>query len=343
MGVLNFRTIDNFPRILVKDAMQHLNDTERGPQERIKPIAWPSECSASLGPINVGECQRKLFYKIIGAKETEPIDIKGRGICDAGNMYEEHHINKFKQAGLYEDEQLKISFEIPNSKHKIFVSGRMDLVIKSDDTKQGIEIKSVGGYQATKTMGDSKTMPYPSSSNLMQALLYKYYLTYTEEGKALGIEEVYLMYIDRAYNTTFYYKIDLDRDGWSIITAIDQYGKEVYSINTKDIPSFEERLNMPGKTYKSEDARQSEIRINIYDVFQKFDKIYDYVDQKMLPPCDYSHVYTKDELNKELKVGKISKQKYNAAMKGQPLGDSKCNYCSYRTKCLSDSGIKMKS
>jgi len=339
MTKINLRSHTNFISKIFRKDISDINSNDNQPKTRLQNIAWPSEVSAQLGNVSVGECKRSMFYKILGAACTEPMSVTGRYICDAGNMYEAYHIQKFKDYGVYKDSQVQMDFEIPNSRNKVQVRGRMDCIIEQEGERNVLELKSVSEFKAAKIMsGDT---PLPAPNNLMQAMLYKYYTTETEAGKALGINNVYLMYINRSTGGTFYYKIDIDESGYAIITAYDQSGKELFIANLKDSKSFAD-LEATAGISTTDEARVAELRINIQDIFDKLDQIYDYTTNKILPPCDYTLVYTQDQAKKEYSLGRISKLKYNKIMKGESFGDSKCAYCNYRTKCMSDNGITLK-
>jgi hypothetical protein len=339
MTKINLRNKTSFISSAFKKDLAEMMASEHVPQARIQNIAWPSEASAQLGNVSVGECKRTMFYKILGVTPTEPMSITGKFICDAGNLYEGYHIAKFKDQGILVAEQVPMDFIIPNSKNSVQVRGRMDCIVQQEGVKSSIEIKSVSEFKAAKIMSGAD-LPLPASNNLMQAMLYKYYVSETEAGKALNIDEVYLMYVNRSTGETFYYKIDLE-DGFPIITAFNQTGKELGSVNLKDVKSFAD-LEQTASIATSDDARLAELRINIQDIFNKMDDIYNYTTTKTLPPCDYTMVYTEAQAKREHALGRLSKMKLNKIAKGEVFGDNKCNYCSFRTKCMSDSGIRLK-
>lgn len=339
MAKVNLRKSTNFiTKVFQSDCIAVSKET---PMKRLQNIAWPSESLAQLGPIAVGECKRSMFYKVLGVTPTEPMNVHGRGICDAGLMYEDYHIEKFKKVHMLIDEQVPISFTIPDSTNNVKIAGRMDAIVEYEGKRKVIEMKSVSAYKAPSTMGNSKTLGLPAVKNLMQAMLYKYYTSQTEEGKKLNVDEVYLMYINRSDGSTFYYKVNLDEYGYAVITKYSQSGKEGETIHLKDIKSFSELLSEPGICDKNE-ARVAELRVRIQDIFSKFNLVYDYAKQEMLPEPDYTHIYTPKQLDQEFKLGRISKIKYNKASKGESVGDYQCKYCPFLTKCLSDSGIRTK-
>lgn len=340
MSKVNLRKQSNFIASVFSKDISEIKANEGKPRIRVNNIAWPSEAMSDLGPVSIGACKRSVFYKILGCSETEPMSVRGRHICDAGIMYEDHHIERFKSMGMFDSDQLPIKFVMPNTANKVEVSGRMDCVIKHGGKLKGIEMKSVGGYKASKVMGDQRTLPVPAANNLMQAMLYKYYLSEIPEGIEHGIEEVYLMYINRSDNCVFYYKVDIGMHGYPILTAIDEAGRQVYVMDLSEQESFEDLLSTTTPS-PSEKARIAECRINIYDIFSKFDLTYTYARQEMLPDADYKFVYTMDEVEREFRCGRMSKVKYNKAKKGEPYGDAQCAWCSFKTKCMADSGITL--
>jgi hypothetical protein len=339
MTKINLRNKTGFITTVFKKDLADMAASDHVPQARLQNIAWPSEASAQLGDVPVGECKRTMFYKILGVTPTEPMSITGKYICDAGNLYESYHIAKFKEQGLLVADQVPMEFIIPNSKNKVQVRGRMDCIIEHDGVKSVLEIKSVSEFKAAKIMSGSD-LPLPAPNNLMQAMLYKYYTTETDAGKALGVDEVYLMYVNRSTGETFYYKIDLE-EGFPIITAYNQAGKELGSVKLRDVKSFAD-LEKTAGIASSDEARLAELRINIQDIFNKLDDIYNYTSVKKLPPCDYTLVYTEEQAKREHALGRLSKMKLNKIAKGEVFGDNKCNYCAFRTKCMSDNGIRLR-
>jgi hypothetical protein len=336
---INLRKSTNFiTAILSKDIADTYN-TDGSIQPRNGNVAWPSEASAKIGNYSVGECRRSMYYKITGIQPTEPMSVVGKSICDAGNMYEAYFINKLKKYGMLKETQQKINFLIPNSRNNVHIHGRMDCIIEHDGMKDTIELKSVGEFKAAKIMNSESALPSPS--NLMQVMLYKYYLENTESGKALDISNVYLVYINRSTGSTFYYKVDLDQEGWPVLTAYDQAGKELYTVKLKDVNSLQDLENTTGIS-TSDAARLAELKINIKDIFESLDSTFDYVTNKKLPDRDYSLVYTKTQADREHKIGRLSKIKLNRIAKGEVYGDEKCQYCMYKTKCMQDSGIVLK-
>lgn len=319
--------------------VQDIFDAKREiPNKRTKPIAWPSEASASIAGIHVGECHRSMYYKIKGVPPTEPISIEGRRIFDAGLAGEAYLIDSYKSKDLLIEQQISLELPIPNSRNKVIVKGKIDAIVKYQNKKSAIEIKTVGEYKAVKIFGDKGL---PSPENLMQAMLYKYYLSNTKEGQEKQIDKFYLEYLNRSTYDRTYYEIDIDDSGYAIITSIDKTDKELFTIKLSEVKSINELRSTAGIS-DSYDHRLAKLKININDIFESYDSIYDNVNSDVLPDRDYQLVFDKDSIEDAYLIGQISKIKYNKTKKGTPIGDDKCMYCVYKTKCLNDSGIKTK-
>jgi len=325
------------------DRLEKIVQEEGDPMFREENIAWPSESSAVVADgITVGECGRSLFYKILGQKYTEDKSMRLRTICDAGLMYENSFIEQTKKIpGMYLTEQSRIGFVIPESTNAVKVSGKADLIVNDNGKIVMIEIKTVAGYKADSIFGDKSGAPLPAANNLMQAMLYKHKAN-TELIDGLKVEEVYLAYINRGDGSTMFFKIDIDSEGFAIITPVQSNGIVLPTIHTVQIESFDDLLNK-STTASSINARYAECRININNIFKKFDDIYTYARSSILPPKDFSLVYTNEEIEKAYKCGRFSKIKYNLYTKGKEVcSDMKCSWCSYKTKCLADDGIKLR-
>lgn len=324
-------------KIFLKDIAKVNSD--KSPMFREKKINWPSEALANVSNgFAVGECQRSLFYKILGQDYTEPGSLRLKKICESGLMYEEQSIKEYKEHGMFIAEQLKIEFKIPNAINDITMSGKMDALIIDDGIFKGVEIKTIDTYKADSIFGEGK-LALPAPNNLMQAMMYKYYLNNAlVTDSKVKVDEVYLKYINRANGAEMYFLVDIDNDGYAIITPISETAIIGQTIKLKDVKSFDElaRCNSNAST---DEARLAELRININDIFKKYDSVYNYIEARSLPPKDYELVYSKNRIELEHKVGRLSKIKYNKAIKGEAYGDKKCTYCNYRSKCLKDSGV----
>jgi hypothetical protein len=325
-------------KVFLSDILAAKEELKDSARVRLQNISWPSEASADVGPFRVGECKRALFYKVIGVQASEEFSIRGRAICDAGLLYEKYHIEKFKAKNLYYEDQYRIEYET-NTVNKVIISGKVDLIINDDGVLKAIEIKSVSAFKAPEMFGSTGKLPLPAANNLMQAMLYKYWTKHTELGQRSGIKEVYLMYVNRSDGSVFYYEVDLDEAGFPIIRAVDQVGKEIYKMHLASQKSYEQIL-AESREATSEEGSIAELRININDIFAKFDDVYTYAKDKMLPAPDYKMIYSAEDLQRELHCGRLTKRKITSLKKsGESYGDYRCSFCSFKKKCLGDSGI----
>lgn len=327
-----------------KLSVAELNVADRPPLYREQNVVWASEGSVDLcNGITTGECQRSLFYKFLGIPESNKMPIRVKNICDSGLMYEEEIIKKFKTNNLFVDEQVRMEFIYPNTNNEVISSGKMDLLINDDNIFKGIEIKTISGYKVDKVFGNERDFPLPASKNLIQAMNYKYRTlqgpVVCNDGVERKIDEVYLLYIDRGTFQRMYFKVDLDSEGYGIITPIDQFGVEYETVHLQNVSSFDTLL-LHSTSATSEEARLAELRFSIYDLGKKYDSIYNYVREKTLPPKDYSMIYSSNEVEREYHLGRLSKIKYNKFCKSQePTGDTLCSFCNYRDKCMQDDHV----
>lgn len=329
-------------KLLVTELAKINNDRE--PLYREESVVWASEGSVDLGSgFHTGECQRNLFYKFLGIPETNKMSLRVRNICDAGIMFEEDIIKSFKNINAFVDEQLRMEFKYPNTNNDVVSSGKMDLLISDDGIYKGIEIKTIYGYKVDKVFGNEREFPLPASKNLVQAMCYRYRTmqgpVMCSDGVERQIDEVYLLYADRGTGQRMYFKVDLDTEGYGIITPIDQVGTEYETIKLQNVDSFDVLLKH-STVATTEQSRLAELRFSIYDLGKKFDSIYNYVREQSLPPKDYQMIYDSATVDKEYHCGRISKLKYNKFYKNhEPIGDMMCSFCNYKDKCMKDDGI----
>lgn len=343
--------------MFIKD--QYKEDIERIKNDR-KPtyrevnVGWPSEALANTGKFSVGSCQRELFYKSLGVPPTNEMAVRVRRICDSGNMYEDNFIKKFKDTNKHIAEQVRIEYIMPGTLNEVLLSGKIDEIIADDGKVKGIEIKTVEGFKAEKIFGtkwgESICQPLPAPNNLMQAMLYKWKAMH-EEIEGHNVDEIYLAYINRGDYTTMFFKIDLDEQGYPIITPIDMSGRTYTTIETQKHPSYDQLLSN-STLATSDQSRIAELRICVHDIFKKFDESYSYIREQILPPKDFELTWNDERAYEEFHCGRISATKYNKHIgrnykTGRPvaqesIGDRKCSYCDYRVKCLEDEGIRFK-
>jgi len=321
---------------------------DRAPLYRVQNVIWASEGTADLGGgICIGECQRSLFYRFMGQDTTNPMSVRVRNICDSGIMYEDKLITDFKRKGMYVDDQIRMEYVSEKTRNKVITSGKMDLMILEDGKYIGIEIKSISSYKVATVFGDAKNFPLPAAKNLIQAMHYKRKSmlgpVLCNDKEERTVEEVYLLYVDRATGCTMYFKVDIDPEGYAIITPIDEAGKVFETVHLQNVDGFDVLATHPTAADKQQ-ARLAELKFSLDDVMARFDEVYDYArsEPPVLPPKTYSLIYTDEEVEKQYHCGLISKLKYNKHFKKhEPIGDMLCSFCNYKETCLKDDGVVM--
>jgi len=319
---------------------------DRAPLYREENVIWASEGTADLGGgCHTGECKRNLFYKFLGQDTTNTMSVRVRNICDSGIMYEDKLINDFKKKGLYVDDQIRMEYITEETQHKVITSGKMDLMIKEGDKIIGLEIKSIASYKVDMVFGNERNFPLPAAKNLMQAMHYKRRSqrgpVVCSDGVARTVDVVYLLYVDRGTGCTFYFEVDIDAEGFPIITPISEAGEKFETVRLQDVDSFEVLANHSTMATK-EQSRLAELRFSLDHVMARFDSVYDYVREKSLPPKTYKLVYDDADVDREYHCGRISKIKYNKHYKKkEPIGDMLCSFCNYQKLCLKDDGVTL--
>jgi len=318
-------------------------ETERPPIFRESNIGWPSEALVTLGDFSVGECSRSLFYKALGIPYSNKMGVRIRRICDSGIMYEHKLIAQFKRMNKHLVDQARIEYAMPDTQNEVILSGKLDAIIKDDGTIKGVEIKSIDGFKAGKIFGEGirAVSPLPAPNNLMQAMLYKYEANRTLiEGHE--VKEMILLYVNRGSGTTMFFIVDIDKEGYPVVTPISMEGRKHAVVRLADHPGYDALL-AHSAVATSDQSRHAELKININSIFNKFDTTYSYIRERELPPKDYKLAYTIEEAEKQYHCGRLSKIKLNKIAKGEPIGDARCAYCNYRVKCASDDGVKLKT
>ena len=159
------------------------------------------------------------------------------------------------------------------------------------------------------------------------------------DGVARTVDEVYLLYVDRGTGSTFYFKVEIDAEGYAIITPISEAGEVYETVVLQGVDSFEV-LAAHSTIATKEQSRLAELRFSLDDVMDRFDRTYDYVREKSLPPKTYKLVYEDADVDREFHCGRLSKIKYNKHYKKhEPVGDMLCSFCNYKEKCLADDGV----
>ncbi len=180
------------------------------------------------------------------------------------------------------------------------VSGELDIVIKDpeDGKLKIVEIKTYYGYEATKEIcgNPKKGIPgKPKDNNLLQILVYLYLHQHIFESGKL-------IYIDKVSQNNAEFDISLTKEGDSTYPVINGVVQRRFAVE---------------------------------EIFERYELLGDYIEQKQLPPRDYEIQYSPERVERLWKEKKISKTKYEAWQDGKPVGDWACSYCRYKAECWS--------
>ena len=312
------------------DAAQQAETKKSDAREpRVINRVWPTEASAVTPVGIIGRCRRSTFYSQRNISTTQN-DMNSLGRFQAGRDIEEWVRNLTTVSGTQHAHSIKIRYPNPYN-DKLIISGEIDLIYKFGDKYVGGEIKSSYGYQFHSRVFPKSTVPgLPKEANLLQTLLYLYYLKHVDT--SLGVDSFIITYLDRGSMEIMHHMIELSDKMVPIINGItmeniDDYGNPVY--------------NTPGINEKKTHDKLVTCEFNLRNVFERFAEIYDYHESGLLIPRDYEPLYTDDMVETKYRAGEISKTAYANYTEGRvaQLCDSDCNWCQYRQKCLKDDGI----
>ncbi len=266
---------------------------------------WPTEASVELDekypgePNVIGTCMRAAYYRYIGGFTGDPYTAYNHWTFAIGHALEAHLRETWKQIGIWIDNSVKFRSA---EKH---ISGEMDVVLMDIYTKKPFicEVKSYYGYDATKNLkGNPKKgiLGAPKDPHLMQICIY------LDLHKHLIAENKWspygkLIYLDKVGKDNVEFTIELKQEGSNTFPVVNGLVSRKFSVE---------------------------------QIYERFEKLYTYIEQKILPPRDYELEFSPERIEREFVDGNISKTKYEAYhKKGIPIGSWNCSYCKFKTEC----------
>jgi len=317
------------------DAHIEKTNLERSKTYTRKPSRfWPTDASVVVNGKVIHKCKRQLYYRFIGAEESNRINARGLKICDAGNNYEDIEIKRTKDIGLFKDTQVHIEFNIPDT--EITIAGKVDMVYNIDGKIIGGEVKTGYGYMFQSQVFDKSIPGMPMIKHLMQVMMYLYYFKNFNKYD-YDIDEFYMIYIDRGDCSSRQFSIKLTDDNYPIIN-----GRKMINIHTSNgllfnqNPDGKREVNRINKIYD----RIKDNEFCVENIFERFKMIDAHVKEKKLPSKDFKYCYTDEEVEAKYAAKEISKARYTDWTKGTMLKDFECAYCPFLKKCINDDGIK---
>jgi len=262
---------------------------------------YPSEASVKFTDLHgiervEGSCLRQQYYRITGEGASSGTDPYSQWIFALGSGVEQILIEQWKQMGIW----VANSVRFYDKEHNI--SGELDAVLIDPENGQlfGVEVKSFYGYYAKKSIcGDKKNEGRPKGSQLLQCLIY------VDLCKKLGIIDYFKM--------IYYARDSADRAEFDINISVQADGKRYPSINGV-----------------------IDYRFEIDDIYIRYAELETYLENKQLPPRDFSIKYSGELVEKLNAIGEIAKTNYEKWKKSpakNPIGDWQCKYCSFSEHC----------
>lgn len=246
----------SFTDIINKSITEPWKSRKRDPH-----VFWPSEASMIVGGNVIGKCHRASFYSSKGVPATDPIRADSIRKMKAGNSIEENEHEFAKAAGILDSNNVKLRKTYPDG---LVISAEIDAVYIYEGKKYLIEIKSIGGYFAVKSVfGNTKVNGMPKDDHIMQTMLY---LDIFPE-----YSECIIRYIDRESCKTREH----------IVSLFPVNGVSLVKINGDLHPDF-----------------------SLERIMERYRTLDQYISSETIPPRDYSLKYTTAELakiNSELK------------------------------------------
>jgi hypothetical protein len=299
----------------------------------------PSEASATVldkegNPVVLGACLRKVWFRNKLQREERDAEFKTqqelliqKDEFTAGDLWkfkisslaEDVITNESKRANIYAENSRKFRWSIPftDGTPDVLISGEVDLVVFTDSVsnhKVGVEIKSISGYKAEKTVfgyrarGGVVHAPEPKEDNLLQAVLYQYYFNVIQNEEMTYFK---LAYISRVNGARMEFDIDL-------VPELDPTKGKV-----------RHRVYVNRRPYKydlyAEDIINSYVRVNRL------------IHRDLIPPRNYDFNYSIDKIKELHAAGLLNKDSTAKAEKGKyhliKVGDWQCSYCPFQDMC----------
>lgn len=263
---------------------------------------YPSQsmCYSDIDGSAIGACIRQVWLEKKGEQVTNPKSSYNNFILEAGHIWERWLTNKYKEIGIYLDNSVKL---VDND---LLTSCELDIVHMNPNTNkvEVTECKQYNGsniYAAKELLGSDNQYPKPKDQNLLQVVKYLLIL------KKYDIHKVNLLYLDRSCGSVYNHK--------QFVVYLDK-NKIMYDT-----------------LFKNKLITVEEERFNTQSLLDKEKVLLKFLEEDLCPPVDYYPIYTKDIVEKEYRLGNITKTKYNKIIEDKiPIENEaswNCVYCPY--------------
>lgn len=263
---------------------------------------YPSQamCYSDIDGCAIGACVRQVWLEKNNEIITNPKSSYNNFIFEAGHLWEGWLTEKYKELGIYLDNSVKI---VDNEFH---TSCELDIVHKNpiDNSIEVTECKQYNGsniYAAKDLLGTDTQYPRPKDQNLLQCV--KYLLTLQK----YNIQKINLLYLDRSCSGVYNNK--------QFVIYLDKH-KIYYDTLFK------------GKLLTVEEER-----FTTQSLIDKETVLLQLLEEKVCPAVDYYPIYTKEIIEKEFKLGNLTKTRHKQLQENKiPMEDEaswQCKYCPY--------------
>ncbi len=259
---------------------------------------YPTEASVELSQPGkdkevIGSCMRAAYYRYKGGFTGTAFTSYTQWIFLTGKAVEAELIDKWKEMGIWVDNNIKFR----SVEHHI--SGEIDVVLKEPQTGELIlvECKTYYGYEATKEIcGNPKKgiLGKPKDSNLLQILIYLYLHRHI-------FARAKLIYIDKTCKDHAEFDITLSEEGNKTYPVINGITQRRFAV--EEILERFKKLKIHTEI--------NEIPDRDFELVYSSDKI--------------------EKLFAAKEISKTKYEKWQK--KGVPIGDWNCAYCRYKVEC----------
>lgn len=247
----------------------------------------------------LGTCAKQIWLSKKGYPISRPSNSYNKFNQEIGKMIEKWVINKFKDAGIYLDSNVKL---VDN---ELNLSGEIDVLCVNPETQTQfvVEIKSYNASlfnNSSSVLGTKDSYPTPKDGYILQVVTYLLLL------KRYNINEVRLLYVDKS-------------------------AKSLY--NCKEFIFFLKGDEIYYKTYhQGKLITLKEDRFGVQDILDKNNFILKMIEDDIVPEPDYKMVFNEEDVELAYQSGEISKSKYEKIKKEQSysdVGSWQCQYCQF--------------
>ncbi len=296
--------------------------TQSRPVNAHHPSSASIRINGPLGPIVIGECNRKLWYQNFDTGHSDYGETEWQLSAKMGDKFHELAIDLIQQYGYKMGLQL-VSIEQSFYDPKHNVSGRTDIVAWDIAEQQpiGIEVKSVGEYKA------KMTIEKPADEHILQAMIYLDWYDRFTAPSSPKITKWYIWYLARS-------------ESWAL------KGKE-HGSPFSQMWDFYITLDNGSPVIHTAKGSVKLPEFNVSKIYQRYQELDKAKLANTIPERDYQIQFSEERLATMYKLDLIEYKKDKEPIEkwlkkgAKPgtlnleMGDFNCKLCPYKTMCWS--------